>query len=89
MLGGFVPHRVFLDGSKVLCTIKLTKVLTSEEIKYDENTEIFHWVKEEKWLPPGLFSYIEFLLSVILRSHVRFSEQLQRFLIPLMALGCT
>lgn len=75
MLGGFVPYRVFLDGSKVLCTVKLAKVLTSEEIKYDESIEIFHWVKEEKWLLPGLFSYIEFLLSIILWSQIRFSEQ--------------
>lgn len=74
-MGGFVPYRIFLGGSKFLCTIKLAKFLTSEEIRYDESIEVFHWVKEEKWLLPGLFSYVEFLLPIILWSQIRFSEQ--------------
>lgn len=75
MLEGLFHTGFFLDGSKVLRTIKLAKVLTSEEIKYDGSIESFHWVKEEKWWLPGLFSYVKFLHSVILWSQIRFSEQ--------------
>lgn len=32
MLGGVVPHRIVLDVSKVLCALKLAKVMISEEI---------------------------------------------------------
>lgn len=32
MLGGVVPHRIFLDVSMVLCALKLAKVMISEEI---------------------------------------------------------
>lgn len=40
-----------------------------------KSIEDFHWVKEEKWLLPGLFCFVEFLLSIILWSQIRFSEQ--------------
>ena len=34
--------------SKLFCALKLTKVMIPEEIQKDENTEIFHWMEEEK-----------------------------------------
>lgn len=52
MLGGVGPHRIVLDVSRILCALKLAKIMIIEimiiEVSNDENIDIFHWVEEQK-----------------------------------------